>query len=190
GTGSKSFRSDGRPAIHQRDFRTADANGKRINFWVRFFDGSASSGTRDDYSGNTLPATTYSVQAEEDQHLRKFVNSIISPLDRLAINDSVFSTGWSGRVNSNLEYVAYNKASSKTVNVDLSAESGQWQLYEWDASSPGSQPVSHGVQSGGSSVTWSLNFNDSAIQIISLDSIKADPKPPSDVQAKEKAQGQ
>jgi hypothetical protein len=98
------------------------------------------------------------------------------------IDDNVFSSGWSGRVNKNVEYVAYNKTSNKIVDVDLSAESGQWRLYEWDAATPGSLPIDHGVQSGGSSVTWDLNFHDSAIQIINLDSIKADPKPPSDVQ--------
>lgn len=165
GTGSESYLADGRPAIHQRDFRTADANGKRINLWQRFFDGSASSGTRDDYSGSNSPDTTYSIQAAEDQHLRRFINSIISPLDELAINDDVFSSSWSGRVNKNVEYVAYNKSSQKIVDVDLTTESGQWQLFEWDASASGTNPVVHEVRSGGASVTWNLNFSDSAIQI-------------------------
>lgn len=188
GTGKDSFRTDGRPAIHQRDFRTAKADGKRINFWQRFMDGSASGGTRDDYSGNTSPGTTYSIQAKEDQHLRGFVNSITSPLDKLVIDDSVFSSGWSGRVNKNVEYVAYNKSSAKSVVVDLSAESGQWQLYEWNASAPESIPVMQGMQSGGSSVTWKLNYNDSAIQIKKYDpnvesiNLQAAPKPPSNVQ--------
>jgi hypothetical protein len=169
GTGNASFREDGRPAIHQRDFRTANADEKRINLWERFFDGSASGGTRDDYSGSNLPETTYDIQAAEDQHLRTFINSIISPLDELVINDSVFSSGWSGRINTNVEYVAYNKSSQKFVGVDLTIESGQWRLFEWDASAPGARPVVHELRPGGSSVTWNLNFNDSAIRIIKSD---------------------
>lgn len=177
GTGKDSFRTDGRPAIHQRDFRTANTDGKRTNFWERFLDGSASGGTRDDYSGSTLPETTYSIQAEEDQHLRGFINSIMSPLEKLVINDNVFSSGWSGRVNKNVEYVAYNKSSPKSVDVDLSAESGQWQLYEWDASAPGTIPIIHSMQSAGSSVTWKLNYNESAIQIKKFDPNNVPPKP-------------
>jgi hypothetical protein len=159
GTG---WRSDGRPEIAQRDRSGANA---RQTFWTRFIQGAASAGARDDYSGNTPPATMYTSAASEDQQLRRFVNSITSDMDRLVRDDSPFSSGWKGRKNPGVEYVAWKSGSSTSISVNLSGENGLWRLYEWNptSSSAGSD---RGTKPAGNSVTWTVRSGECGVVIV------------------------
>ncbi|MBF0433489.1 MAG: hypothetical protein HQK83_19585, partial [Fibrobacteria bacterium] len=116
-----SWRGDGRPSIAQRD--NSKANGRQT-FWQRFMGGAASAGTRDSYNGDTPPATTFNDQAKEDQQLRRFVNSILSSLDRMKPLRFVFPNDWVCRGSKGAEYVAYSTGGG-TLDVDLSSEEGE-----------------------------------------------------------------
>ena len=177
GLDGDAFRSDGRPAINQRDYRLASGADIRRNIWSRFMDGAASAGTRDDYSGATDPATTFDTAAREDDRLRSFVNSILSPLDKLRIADNIFPDNWSARGNMQTEYVAYSSSNSGPVSVDLTDHEGNWQMIEWDTSSE-SAPIEHDFRAGGQIVDWNLDYNESAIRVVRIGDAGNRPKPP------------
>ena len=174
GRGDGAFRPDGRPAMAQRDSR-GDILKITQTFWGRFMDGAASAGTRDSYSGSTTPSTVYSKAADQDEHLRRFVTATLSPLEQLVPEDSVFSTGWDGRVNAGVEYLAFS-GTENAITVDLSDAPGAWRLLEWDPES-GGEPLDQGTRAGGGTATWSLSHAPSAIQIIPVDAdIPASPR--------------
>lgn len=182
GLDQDAFRPDGRPAVNQRDYRRAGSgDAVRRNNWARFMDGAASAGTRDDYNGDDSPSTTYAIAAETDQRLRDFVNSVETPLDNLAPMDERFSSGWNGRGASGSEYIAFSAVSGGSIAVDLTSESGTWQLFEWRVDS-GEPPTDHGTRNAGQEVSWDLLFVESAIRVVRIDAEeRARPKPPGDV---------
>jgi len=166
GVGDDAFRRDGRPAIAQRDHRTASGNGpKRQNFWQRFMDGAASAGTRDDYSGATPPAMVFQDAARDDQILRRFVGALSTPLSKLRPNDAPFEGGWDGRISIGNEYAAYATNSSGTIRVDLSAETGSWTLFEFDPKTLDG-PVNRGERDAGGFATWSVRSGETAVRIV------------------------
>jgi hypothetical protein len=164
GLGSNSFRADSRPSIAQRDYRTASGDGIRRNMWRRFMDGSASAGTRDDYSGGTAPAAIFAGARDEDERLRKFVSSLTSRLRDLAPHDGNFGSGWDGRAAVGGEYVAYSSNSAGSITVDLSGESGNWRLLEWDPTDS-LEPIDRGVQAGGAVRTWNVAKGEVAVVV-------------------------
>jgi len=167
GLGADAYRVDGRPSIAQRDW--SDASSPRRVIWKRFMDGMASAGTRDDYNGDTLPFATFATAASEDNQLRSFVSSLASHLDQMVPNDAPFSSGWSGRVNPGVEYVAFSESSAGTITVDLSGQTGTWELLDWD---PGSSllPVSRGSRSGGGLVSWPVRTGECGARVSRVDS--------------------
>jgi hypothetical protein len=171
------WRPDNRPSITERDCNSCGPY--RPVMWERFFEGVASAGTRDDYSGDTPPGSTFSAAADEDQQLRRFVNSINSALDRLVPDNGPFGSNWKGRVSPGQEYVAYSDGSSGSITVDLGGESGSWELFDWDPSGT-SSPVGRGVRNGGASATWSVRGGECAVRIAKVGS--ADTTPPTQPQ--------
>jgi hypothetical protein len=154
----------------------------RITFWQRFCGGVASAGTRDDYSGNTVPSTMYTTPAAEDQQLRLFVNSLSSPLDSLARDDSPFSSGWLGRINPGREYAAYNNSSGGSITVDLSGETGMWKLYDWEAEgNTSAQVMDRGEKQAGSSVTWTVRSGECGVRIVNTSTVGFNFVPDSDL---------
>jgi hypothetical protein len=163
--GSEAFRPDGRPVINQRD--TSRGTYRPI-LWSRFMDGVASAGTRDDYSGATLPETTFTRQAEEDRQLRRFVDSLSSRPDELVPGDDLcLGTRWSCRANPGTEIVGFSESSRGWLSVDLSGEGGTWSLSAWDVDDPSAGPEALGSQPGGAVRSWSgLGWGDRAFRLV------------------------
>ena len=170
GFGSNSYRADGRPAINHRDNAAWSAREERQGMWRRLFDGAASGGTRDDYTGATTPSETFQKASAEDEAIRRFINSIVTDLSDMPPDSRRFHASgavWHGRASAGREYIAYSPRATAEVTVDLRGETGLWELFEWDVDADDPVGVSAGVLAGGRVQTWHLrNRGDVAIRIV------------------------
>jgi len=121
------------------------------------------------------PATTITAERLRQRYLRTHVTKT-NVCERLSARSllsyeiyppmtGASARGWDGRAAAGAEYVAYSSNSSGTITVDLSGESGNWRLLEWDPA--GSlEPIDRGVQAGGAVRTWNVAKGETAVVVM------------------------